>query len=166
MSEILIREANKEDFHSILELNDLVVEKTCPMGLLRLSELSSMACYHRVALVGDDLAAFLLAFGEGAPYASENYAWFSARFGVFVYIDRIVVKSEYSGLGIGSRLYEDLFDWAKSQEIEVATCEINLQPPNIPSQKFHKKLGFEEIGQRPTLKNIKLLSMQRCELSK
>ena len=49
---------------------------------------------------------------------------------------------------IGSRLYEDLFDYARSQGIKAITCEYNIQPPNPASQRFHDKFGFKELGQQ------------------
>ena len=101
---------------------------------------------------------------EGAPYLNDNYAWFAARYPQFIYVDRIVVGAEFAGLKIGSRLYEDLFGYARSQGIKAITCEYNIQPPNPASQRFHDKFGFKELGRQWVAHGTKLVSLQAAEV--
>ena len=133
MKEILVRDATENDFTRIIELNEAEVQQTSPMNMEKLYELAQISNYHRVAVAEDSVAAFLLAICEGAPYSNDNYAWFSARFPQFIYVDRIVVGSEFAGLRIGSLLYEDLFSYARSHGIKSVTCEYYIDPPNIAS---------------------------------
>ena len=126
MTQVVIRNANEDDFVSIVELNDAEVNQTSPMGLERLRELARISCYHKVAVAGERVAAFLLAMREKALYLNDNYAWFAARFPQFVYVDRIVVGSEFAGLKIGTLLYKDLFDYARSQDIKMVTDAISM----------------------------------------
>jgi len=109
------------------------------------------------------VAAFLLAMREGAPYLNDNYGWFAARFSQFVYVDRIVVGSDFAGFGVGSRLYEDLFRYARSQGVKAITCEYNVEPPNPASQRFHAKFGFKELGRQWVGQGTKLVSLQAAE---
>ena len=120
MAEIVIREAEEEDFDRIVELNGAVVEWTSAMDVERLRELARLSCFHRVALMDGHVAAFLLAMREDAPYPNDNHAWFAARFPRFVYVDRVVVGSDFAGLSIGSLLYRALFGYARSQGVGVA----------------------------------------------
>lgn len=130
------------------------------MDLARLRELAQMSSYRKVAVADGRVAAFLLAMREAAPYLNDNYAWFAARFPQFIYVDRIVVGAEFAGMKIGSRLYDDLFGYARSQGIKAITCEYNLQPPNPASQRFHEKFGFKELGRQWVAHGTKLVSLQ------
>lgn len=163
MTRIVLRNASPDDFGAIVELNETEVQQTSPMGLERLHELARLSSYHKVAVADDRVAAFLLAMREGAPYLNDNYAWFAARFPRFIYVDRIVVGSDFAGLKIGSRLYDDLFSYARSQGIKAITCEYNVQPPNPASQRFHDKFGFQELGRQWVANGTKLVSLQVAE---
>jgi len=163
MAQITIRDTRAEDFGRIVELNEAEVQQTSPMNLQRLNELAFMSCYHKVALADGRIAAFLLAMRENAPYQNENYAWFAARFPKFLYVDRIVVGSEFTGLKIGSLLYTELFNYARSQGISAVTCEYNLQPPNPASQRFHDKFGFKELDTQWVAKGTKKVSLQAAK---
>jgi uncharacterized protein len=164
MKIILVRDATENDYTRIIELNDAEVQQTSPMNMDKLHRLAQISNYHRVAVAGDRVAVFLLAIREGAPYCNENYAWFSARFRQFIYIDRIVVGSEFAGLRIGSLLYEDLFSCARSHGIKTVTCEYNIDPPNLASQRFHDKFGFKELGTQWVAKGTKQVSLQASEI--
>jgi len=164
MEHVTLRTATPEDFSAIVALNDVEVKQTSPMDVERLRELAAMASYHKVAVVDGRIAAFLLAMCEGALYQNDNYGWFAARFPRFLYVDRIVVSAEFTGYGIGSRLYDDLFDYVRSQGIPAVTCEYNLQPPNPASQRFHDKFGFKELGTQWVADHTKLVSLQVAEI--
>ena len=163
MTGIAIRDAVPDDFDSITKLNDAEVQKTSPMDLEKLTSLAQMSCYHKVAVMGGHVAAFLLAMREGAPYQNDNYTWFSSRFQQFIYIDRVVVGFSFSGLKIGSLLYKDMFAFARSKGINNVTCEYNIDPPNPISQAFHEKFGFKELGTQWVANNTKLVSLQAAE---
>jgi predicted GNAT superfamily acetyltransferase len=164
MRKILIREATEQDFSRILVLNDVEVQQTSAMDLPRLNYLAQMAGYHKVATVDGTVAAFLLAFRDGAPYQNANYAWFAARFSTFFYVDRIVVAAEFSGLKIGSLLYQDLFHVARTNGVRTICCEYNIQPHNLASQAFHDKFGFKELGRQWVANDTKQVSLQSAEI--
>ena len=90
--------------------------------------------------------AFLLAFDQHADYDSPNFLWFRARHARFVYVDRIVVAPHARGRGHARRLYDDLFARARHAGHGQIVCEVNIQPPNPPSDAFHAALGFREVG--------------------
>ncbi|MFZ6818927.1 GNAT family N-acetyltransferase [Undibacterium sp. Ji22W] len=165
MKKIILRDALPKDFESILALNDAEVQQTSAMDFQKLSQLASLSAYHKVALVDDKIAAFLLAMRENTAYQSENYRWFAARYPHFIYVDRIVVSAEFGGLKIGSLLYTDLFDFARAHGIAMVTCEYNIQPPNPASQKFHDKFGFKEIDTQWVANGSKQVSLQVAELA-
>jgi predicted GNAT superfamily acetyltransferase len=165
MRPIVVRDAQVEDFGTIVELNAVVVQQTSPIDLARLHELAQLASHHTVAEVEGRVAAFLLAMREGAPYQNDNYAWFAARFARFLYVDRIVVAAGFTGLKIGRRLYQDLFDRARSQGVRAITCEYNIDPPNAASQRFHDSFGFRELGQQWVADRTRLVSLQVAKVA-
>jgi predicted GNAT superfamily acetyltransferase len=99
-------------------------------------------CARRVGAVN----AFLLAFDQDADYDSPNFLWFRARYGRFVYIDRIVTAADARGKGLARRLYLDLFDAARAAGHDQTVCEVNADPPNPASDAFHAALGFVAVG--------------------
>ncbi len=164
MSTLQIRAATTDDFARILQLNDAEVQHTSAMDLERLRYLDQLAFYHRVATVDRQVAAFLFAMRDGAAYANDNFNWFAARLQSFLYIDRIVVAKEFAGQKIGSAMYGDLFTFARSQGIDSVVCEYNVEPPNLPSQTFHAKWGFSEIGSQWLNNGSKRVSLQQARL--
>jgi predicted GNAT superfamily acetyltransferase len=164
MTEVIIRDVTQDDFGAIITLNDFAVAQTSPMDIQRLQSLGQLSCYHKVAQVRGQVAAFLLAMREGAAYQNDNYSWFASRYRRFIYIDRIVVGMRYSGMKIGSMLYKNLFEFAHLHGISNITCEYNLNPPNPASKSFHDKFGFEELGTQWVANNSKLVSLQAAQI--
>ena len=162
--DIALRDADASDFGAVVALNLSEVSHTSPMDEARLRDLDAIACYHKVATVDGAVAAFLLAMKAGCGYVNENFEWFAARYTTFLYVDRIVVGSSYQGLGLGRLLYEDMFNYARSQGIAVVACEYNIVPPNEPSRMFHDKFGFREVGSQWLGNGSKQVSLQVAQV--
>ncbi len=160
MPDIRIRDAAAEDAGVIVLLNDGAVQHTSAMNAMRLQELQTMANCNWVITVDGAVAGFLLAMRERAGYANPNYDFFTARYTVFLYVDRIVIAPEHAGLKLGTRLYEALFEHAHAQGVPVLTCEYNIEPPNEPSRRFHDRFGFSEIGTQLLDSGKKRVSLQ------
>ncbi|GAA0775092.1 hypothetical protein GCM10009077_11830 [Roseibium denhamense] len=90
-------------------------------------------------------AGFLLCIGNGTDYQSPNYVWLSQKLDAFAYTDRICVSEELRGQNIGDALYKALFAHLAGTGRSFV-CEVNERPPNPGSLRFHKRLGFAEIG--------------------
>jgi len=164
MSEIVIRNADEADFVHIVELNETEVRYTSAMDLARLHLLDQLAAYHKVATIDGQIAAFMFAMRDGTNYINPNFSWFAARLNNFIYIDRIVVDAAFSGRKIGSAMYQDLFDFARNQNIKNIVCEYNVEPPNLASQSFHAKWGFKEMGSHWLGGGTKRVSLQAAQL--
>jgi len=160
---ISIRETDDRDWQAIVAINAAHVRHTSPMDLDRLRELDELSSYHKVAEVDGEVAGFLLAMREGCAYRNDNYAWFSSRYSRFLYVDRIVIDAGYSGLGIGTLLYQDIFEHARMAGIPIISCEYNLVPENHPSRIFHEKFRFREVGTQWLADGPKKVSMQVAE---
>ncbi|ORE89891.1 GNAT family N-acetyltransferase [Aurantimonas sp. 22II-16-19i] len=99
-----------------------------------------------LALQTEDATALLIAFDQASDYDSPNFLWFRARFQRYVYVDRLVVSPAARGRGLARALYESLFAAASAAGIDRVVCEINVEPPNPGSIRFHEALGFRRIG--------------------
>ena len=160
----MLRDATAADFDAIVRLNLESEHFLSRMDLARLRVLRDQAAYLRVAEVQGEAAAFLLAFAPRSAYDSENYRWFDARYERFIYVDRVVVASAQRGRGLGVRLYEDVFDFAREQRLERVVCEFDVDPPNPVSANFHARFGFREVGSQQVSYADKRVSMQEAPL--
>lgn len=141
-----IRDMLDSDYQSILDLNRAEEVKTSALDHARLDALVRMSAFRKVFTVGGQVAAFILVLRETAPYQNDNFNWFATRIPEFLYVDRVVVASGFSGRKIGSKLYNELFAYARTHGVRTITCEYNLDPPNPASKAFHEKFGFKELG--------------------
>lgn len=153
-------DARPADFPQILALNEESVRFLSPLDGPRLAALHGQAAYHRVLRAGGEVAAFLLAFREGAAYDSVNYRWFARRYPRFLYIDRVVVARQHHGRGLGRQLYADLLAHAAATGAARVTCEFDLEPPNEASARFHAGFGFREVGTQWVAGGSKRVSLQ------
>ena len=161
---MLIRDANVNDFARILHLNEESVHFLSPLSLPRLQALHAEANYHRVIELEGKIAGFLLAFREGTQYDSSNYQWFVNWYGQFLYIDRVVVSTQHRRCGLGNKLYNDVFAYARNNGAIRLTCEFDIEPINEASRGFHQRYGFAEVGTQLTSDGNKLVSLQAVTL--
>lgn len=139
----MLRDITKDDLPELLELNQAHVTELSSLSLAELERLVQAAFLARCA---DSRGAFLLTFDQNADYHSPNFLWFKENYGHFVYVDRIVVSPSERGKGLAGRLYKELFEQARAAGHSMICCEVNSDPPNPGSDRFHEALGFKEAG--------------------
>lgn len=127
----------------LLALNNAHSTELSP---LTLAEFDRLIRISFAATTIADATAFLIAFDQGADYASPNFLWFRERYDRFVYVDRVVTSPLARGKGYAKALYTDLFRRAKDAGHSRIVCEVNLVPPNPASDAFHASLHFSEVG--------------------
>lgn len=149
MNTLILRDVTQDDWPAILALNEESVHFLSPMDEVCLTQLAQAANYLRVIEQDDAIAAFLLGFCKGADYDSPNFLWFDARFDDFLYVDRVAVAEQFRGRKMADLLYEDFEDCARGFGIARITCEVNIEPPNPVSLRFHARRGFREVGRQP-----------------
>lgn len=159
-----LRNAEEMDFETLVALNAAEVRHTSPMDASGLALLNRLSSHHKVAEVDGRVVGFVLAMREHTPYENDNYAWFAARYPKFVYIDRIVIASEFVGRKIGTALYRDLFAYARTCGVRTVACEYNIEPLNRVSKAFHDKFGFRPVGMQRKAGGSGLVSYQVAEL--
>ncbi|GAB5409440.1 MAG: hypothetical protein BalsKO_18050 [Balneolaceae bacterium] len=142
---MLIRPAKIQDLAQIHSLNDSVLPHVNSIPISDLEEFMKIGSYFIVIEKQNGIAGFMIVLGPGQKYDSENYSYFSTHYKSFDYVDRIVIGEAFRGKGLGTTLYEYLFEVSKE---EIISCEVNIKPPNPKSIQFHQMLGFEEVEQQ------------------
>ena len=158
-----VRDAVDGDAAAIVALNLESEAVLSPMDASRFSVLRAEAAYLRVIEDDGAVVAFLMAFRERAAYDSLNFRWFDARYDAFLYVDRVVVSQAGQGRGFGAMLYADLFAFARAAGVPRVTCEFDVVPRNVASERFHAKHGFVEVGTQD-LPGGKRVSLQGATL--
>lgn len=142
----VLRPMTDADVPAVLRLNADHVELLSPMDAERLDRLRGWATRADVIACDGETAGFVLVFSPGTDYDSENYRWFTERFGDrFDYLDRIVIDDRFRRRGLASAVYDAVEAAAAARDRLV--LEVNVDPPNEPSLAFHRRRGFEEVGQ-------------------
>lgn len=140
-----LRPITPDDVPTILDLNERDVHLLAPMDAARLEQLRGLAERADVIDVEGQVAGFVLTFGPGSDYDSENYRWHAERFGDrFAYLDRIVIATPFRRRGLGRFVYDELESAAMPHGR--MTLEVNVDPPNEGSLAFHAGRGYVEVG--------------------
>ena len=144
--------ANQERFEgtvlpTLLEVNREHVPDVGEIGLEQLARFAEIARRFSWVEEEQDPVAFCIALDRDADYDSPNFLWFRERRESFLYVDRIAVAERATGRRFGRKLYEDLFEYARAHRFPSVTCEVNLEPRNERSLRFHETLGFVPVGE-------------------
>lgn len=164
MEEMRIRKLEMKDYDRILELNHESVHFLSPLTDDKLESIISQSEMVNVIEVDGRVEAFVLTLKEGKEYDSVNYLWFSNYYDRFLYIDRVVVSLGMQGKGLGNILYKSVFSHAKLIGVPYVAVEIDINPPNPGSLKFHEKFGFAEVGKQTVAQGKKVVSLQVVKL--
>lgn len=154
-----IRPFQPGDLSALLAMNNAAVPAVSELTAERLLDLINSALACIVAEKNGSPVGFLLCLAEGIEYESRNYRWLSERFSKFAYTDRICVDESMRGQKTGDAMYGALFGQMAGSG-RTFLCEVNERPPNPGSLRFHKRLGFEEIGKADN-GEIAVIYMQR-----
>ena len=90
---------------------------------------------------------FVICFRENLEYESLNYKFFNETKQKFLYIDRVVIQSDYRRMGFGTKGYKYIDGVAAKESLPIC-CEVNSIPLNQISFNFHAKNGFIKVGER------------------
>lgn len=141
-----VRPLETADVELAWNINEQGLPGTGKVSLDELSDILSLCEYAIGAFESQQLLGFVLCLAPGTRYGSLNYGWFNERYSEFLYVDRIAVGLTHRDRGIGSMLYNSVFLRAGVQNIPVV-AEVNRTPPNPGSLRFHKRHGFEQVGE-------------------
>lgn len=139
------RPLSQNDVHSMWSINEQGLPGTGQVSEQEVSDLLKLSTLSIGAFREEELLGFVICLSPGTDYKSLNYAWFNNKYDAFIYVDRIAVSLDQRDEGIGSKLYEEVIAYSQENAIPVA-AEVNLNPPNPGSMRFHYRFGFEEVG--------------------
>ena len=147
----------------VVEINDA---NTPGVGELALAELQKdlKNSLHALAIDNElgEVCAFCITFAPDAPDGGANHQWFAERYESFVYLDRIAIDSDHQNHGLGALLYQFVEQkMLNSVDHLLLCCEVNLEPPNPGSLRFHKRIGFSECGVESTAPGYVVTYLQK-----
>ena len=144
-----VRDIEIADLARVLEINNANTPGVSELTFAEL-ELDLHSSLHALAIDNElgEVCAFCITFDPDALDAGDNHRWFVERYKSFVYLDRIAIDSNHQNRGLGALLYQSVEQhMLKSAEHSLLCCEVNLEPPNPGSLRFHQRIGFTEVGQ-------------------
>ena len=144
----VVRNIEIADLPRVLEINNA---NTPGVSELTFTELETDLenSLHALAIDNEqgEVCAFCITFAPNAPDAGDNHRWFAERYESFVYLDRIAIDSNHQNRGLGAVLYQSVeLHMLDSAQHSLLCCEVNLEPPNPGSLRFHQRIGFMELG--------------------
>ena len=139
------RPLSQSDVHSIWSVNEQGLPGTGQVSEQEVSDLLKLSTLSIGIFQNEELVGFVICLSPRTEYKSLNYAWFNEKYEDFIYVDRIAVSLDQRNKGIGSKIYEEVIVYSQEHETPVA-AEVNLNPPNPGSLRFHNRFGFEEVG--------------------
>ena len=160
----VVRNIETADLQRVLEINNA---NTPGVSELTKNELQTdlSNSLHALAIDNEqgEVCAFCITFDPSAPDAGDNHRWFAERYKSFVYLDRIAIDSNHQNRGLGALLYQAVEQrMLDSAEHSLLCCEVNLEPPNPGSLRFHKRIGFTECGVQSTAPGNAVTYLQKC----
>ena len=159
-AQLRVRPMHRADLENALALNEELVHFLSHLEMEKLMHLWEESSVSLVVEENGEFAGFLLAFREGADYDSINYKWFEDIYPTFLYVDRVVITPNTQSGGLGTAFYNEVFRIAAESGVPVVTAEYYVVPPNVISEKFHTRFGFEEVGRQQTADGKKTVSLQ------
>ena len=140
-----LRALSFDDVEAMWTINEQGLPGTGQVSRQELRDLLTLSILPVGAFQEEEMLGFVICLPPQTTYGSLNYAWFNQRFDAFIYVDRIAVSKAHRNHGVGTKLYELVVSYSQEHNIPIA-AEVNLEPPNPGSMRFHDRFGFEEIG--------------------
>ena len=163
----MIRSYTESDAEAVVALNQACMPEVGPLDDERLAGFARWAPYFKVVEVDGAIRGLMVGLTEEAPYPSPNFGWFADRYPLFAYVDRVAIAESERGAGWGPALYRDFEQWAIDNQRPMLCAEVNVEPPNPRSLRFHEIYGFEAIEQfEPTGSPDYRVVMLRKDLSR
>ena len=159
----IVRNIEIADLARVLEINNASAPGVSELTLSEL-ETDIKNCLHALAIDNEhgEVCAFCITFAPDAPDAGVNHQWFAERYKSFVYLDRIAISSSHQSLGLGAVLYQSVEQqMIQANEHSLLCCEVNLEPPNPGSLRFHQRIGFTECGVQSTAPGYVVAYLQK-----
>jgi len=164
MVALAIRSARPADIPAIVAINAAGRPGAYPLTPETMAATLTDAPYVVVAALDGRAVGYMIGYTAGDVCEGDEFGWFRAHMPRFLYIDQIAVAPHARRGRVGARLYAHATSHARVHAIPALVCDINLDPPNPASLRFHARLGFQEVGEIAT-HDGRTVSLQRKDLS-
>ena len=145
MQSIILRAPQTSDIPAIAMINEAGRPNVSPLDTQSISEIRTTAPYFVVAEIDHAVVGYIIGYTADDMYDGEEFAWFKGKFPQFLYIDQIAIAPSARSQGIGAQFYTHAASFCLEQQFPMIVCEVNLDPPNPISLKFHTRIGFREL---------------------
>lgn len=147
MTDWLLRDVTRDDLDRVRAVNAANQPEVGALDDGRIELFLLSAPRFQVVEVDGEIVGIFVGLAEGLPYESPNYRWFAERHDRFAYVDRIALQPAVRGLGIAAHIYDEFGRWAHETSRPVLCAEVNVEPPNERSMRFHRRQGFTEVAE-------------------
>jgi len=155
----------ESDFGSILQINQAAQPGVVSLSPPELSQINRTATVFCALKEGSSCRAYVIAYENTRAYDGEEFCWLQKNVADrFLYIDQVAVASDFRGRGIGTKVYEFLERFAVMNDFASLACEVNIDPSNLASLRFHLHRGFRELGELRTSDGREVRLMQKSPL--
>jgi uncharacterized protein len=148
MAAMIVRALRPDDLDALLDINAAGVPGVTPLVPEEIAGLVSGQVRCWVAEAAGSVSGYFIAYHTDTDefYDGEEFVWFQRHYPSSLYVDQIAVAPAFQRAGIGILLYRIAIDYALGRGCEALVCEVNREPPNPGSLAFHRRLGFEPVG--------------------
>ena len=148
--EVMFRYPKEGDAKAALKMVNGVRKEAEHLGMRRMETLKSEMCWleGRLREMRQRKALVLFVEVDGKIVGDASIHAYHLDVSDHVGCFGIMLKEEFTGLGLGTRLAEKIFELAK-KETGFRLIESGFFAENKRSRALHKKLGFKEYGVFP-----------------
>ena len=146
----VFRSIEVSDLDGVLAINAANVPDVGDIDLDGLAFLVGESAIALAAEHDEVLVGFCVVLAPGSSYASVNYRWFMERYPDALYLDRVAFAASAQGRGWGTAMYDEVGRRIQNGFADATglTLEVNVDPPNETSLRFHAKQRFVEVGRQ------------------
>ena len=102
--------ATKSDLDFVLSLNQDSLSAVSQLDISKINHFLQISSYFKIFKIDDKSVGFMIGLKAGKDYKSENYIWINQRYSSFIYVDRIIIGSNYRNEGLGFYFYDHLIE--------------------------------------------------------
>lgn len=147
VGDIIVRDMTLLDLEVVHAINEENVPAVGQETFDDLRAIFDVCSINLVAEIDGRVRGFCMVMPPGVDYGSPNYLYFCDRHEDFVYLDRVAITADSQGRGIGPMLYREV---ERRTTAPWFALEVNVQPPNEGSLRFHAREGFVEVDRLET----------------